>query len=94
MKEQIIRKLTSRKFLTGASLVVSGLLLIFGFAETTAETVAGAIMAIVGGVGYMIAEAKVDAKNVGEIVDAAEILIGALLPDEGVEDDTTAKDGE
>lgn len=91
MKEQIIRKLTSRKFLTGASLVISGLLLVFGFAENTAETVAGAVMAIVGAVGYMLAEAKVDAKNVSEIVDAAKLLVGALLP---VEDDTTAKDGE
>lgn len=95
---KFINKITSRKFLTGLSLIVSGLLLIFGFADSTAETIAGAVMAIVGGVGYMLAEAKVDAKSVGNIADGLELLVGALLEGaaEGTEEETeiTEKDGE
>ena len=94
MKEQIIRKLTSRKFLTGLSLVVSGLLLIFGFADSTAETIAGAVMTICGAVGYMLAEAKVDANSAGALFDAVEAVIGALVPDDEEESEITEKDGE
>lgn len=75
MKEQIFRKLTSRKFWVGVAGIVSGLVLIFGFADTSAETIAGAILTIGSAVGYMLSEGIVDAKNVGQIFEGAEIIV-------------------
>lgn len=78
MKEKIIRKLTSRKFWVGLGGVVSGLILIFGFAETSAETIAGAIITLGSAVGYMISEGIVDAKNVGQILEEAEKIFNEI----------------
>lgn len=63
MKEQIILKLTSRKFWVGLGGMVAGLIMMFGFAETSAETISGAIITIGSAVGYMLSEGIVDAQN-------------------------------
>lgn len=78
MKEKILRKLTSRKFWVGIAGIVSGLIMIFGFAETSAETIAGAIITIGSAVGYMISEGIVDAKNVGQVFEGAETIVKEL----------------
>lgn len=75
MKEQIFRKLTSRKFWIGIAGIVSGLVIIFGFADTSAETISGAILTIGSALGYMITEGIVDAKHVGQILEGAEIIV-------------------
>lgn len=78
MKTQIIQKLTSRKFWIGLAGVVAGICYMFGYAETTAETIAGAIVTIGSAVGYMIAEGIVDAKNLGQILEGAEIIVDEI----------------
>lgn len=69
MKE-IVRKLTSRKFLLALVGVVSGLAMAFGVTGdeiTHAVTdVAGIITALFSAVTYIVAEAKVDAAAVGK----------------------------
>ena len=82
MKEKMLKKITSRKFWVAVSMIVSGLLMMFGFAETSVETIAGAVIAIGGAVGYMIAEGMIDAKNVGVIIDSVGNVIEDLIPDE------------
>lgn len=82
MKEKILKKITSRKFWVAISMIVSGLLMMFGFAETSVETIAGAVIAIGGAVGYMIAEGMIDAKSVGTIIDSVGEVIEDLVPDE------------
>ena len=63
--ENIIRKLTSRKFLLAAVGVVSGLALAFGVEGSeinqTVSTVAGMVAALGSIIAYNNAEAKVDA---------------------------------
>lgn len=85
MKEKILRKLTSRKFWVGIAGIVSGLIMIFGFAETSAETIAGAIITIGSAVGYMISEGIVDAKNVGQVLEGAETIVKELKTGENHE---------
>ena len=85
MKDFIIKKLTSRKFWVGAAGVISGLLIIFGFADTSIETISGAIITVGSAVGYMISEGIVDAKNVGIVIDG----IGDIA--ESITDETTDK---
>lgn len=78
MKETIIRKLTSRKFWIGVAGMVSGLIIIFGHAETSAETIAGAIIAIGSAFGYMISEGIVDAKNISSVLESIERIINEI----------------
>ena len=64
-KDEIIRKLTSRKFWLALATFVSGLILAFGGTRSTADTVSGVILQGAGVLGYIIAEGLVDASHVG-----------------------------
>ena len=91
MKEQIFRKLTSRKFWMGVAGVVAGLVMMFGYADTDAETISGAVLAIGSAVCYMLSEGIVDAKNIGKILEGAEIIVGELK--DGKDTDETTEEG-
>lgn len=60
-KEQIIRKLTSRKLWVALAGLVSGLILAFGGDESVAETVSGVLLQAASVVGYVLAEGLADA---------------------------------
>ena len=81
-KQDIIRKLTSRKFWMALALFVSGLVVAFGGNAETAETVSGCIMQGASVIGYLLAEGLTDAarsKKEGTIVDGVELLGEAEL---------------
>ena len=58
------RKLTSRKFWVAVAGFVSGLILAFGGAESTAATVSGCILQWASVIGYLLAEGLTDAAAV------------------------------
>lgn len=62
-KEDIIRKLTSRKFWLAVVALVTGLLAAFKVDASTIETVSGIIMSAAAVVAYIVAEGMVDAGN-------------------------------
>ena len=80
--QTILRKITSRKFIAAATLVVAGLIAMFS--ETPADAaqqqvdtyskyipnVVGAITAILGALGFIKAEADVDAAREITIVES------------------------
>ena len=70
MKTEILKKLTSRKFLVSAAGIVSGIALIISGNSTEG---AGAIIASV--LGYLVAEGYIDAKAVKTAADAVENAI-------------------
>lgn len=79
MKAQIIQKLTSRKFWTAVASIVSGVVLLFGYAETTAETIAGAVLIIGGAMSFNVAEGTADAvERIVKMLRGTGIIIGAL----------------
>lgn len=55
------RKLTSRKLWVAVAGFVSGLILAFGGAESTAATVSGCILQGASVIGYLLAEGLTDA---------------------------------
>ena len=55
------RKLTSRKLWLAVAAFVSGLILAFGGAESTASTVSGVILQGAAVLGYLLAEGLTDA---------------------------------
>lgn len=63
-KQDIIRKLTSRKFWLALVAFITPLLLAFGVAENDVNQVTAIIMAGADVVAYLIAEGMADAKNV------------------------------
>jgi len=61
-----IGKFFSRKFLVGVSTIIAGLVMVFVELEAdqavvVSQKIAGAVTALMGALGYMNAEAKVDA---------------------------------
>ena len=60
-KENIIRKLTSRKLWIAVSEFVSMLIIALGVAEDTATQVAALIMAGAGAIAYIVGEGLADA---------------------------------
>ena len=62
-KEQIIRKLTSRKLWMAVALFVSGLITALGGQENTAQTISGCIMQAGAVISYIFAEGWADAAN-------------------------------
>jgi hypothetical protein len=65
-KENIIRKLTSRKLWVTIAAFVTGLIIAFDGSAETAETVSGLIMSGATALGYLIAEGLADASHAGE----------------------------
>lgn len=60
-KEQIIRKLTSRKLWMAVALFVSGLITAFGGQDGMAQTISGCIMQAGAVISYLFAEGWADA---------------------------------
>lgn len=70
-KQDIIRKLTSRKMWIAISEFIAMLLVFFGYAENTATQIAALIMAGAGAIAYVVAEGLADAAsaNTGIVLD-------------------------
>lgn len=62
-KEDIIRKLTSRKFWLAIASFVSMLMIYFGASESDAAQVASLVMAGATVIGYMVGEGLADSGN-------------------------------
>jgi len=76
-REDLFRKLTSRKLWLAVALFVSGLITAFGGSGETAEIVSGCIMQGAAVLSYILAEGWTDAANAsatGVIIEGAELL--------------------
>ena len=62
-KEDIIRKLTSRKFWVAVAGFVSGLIVAFDGDAEQAETISGLILQGAAVLGYLLAEGLADSSN-------------------------------
>jgi hypothetical protein len=65
-KENIIRKLTSRKLWLAVAGFVSGLIIAFDGDAETAETISGLILQGASVLGFLLAEGLADAANVSK----------------------------
>lgn len=71
-KDDIIRKLTSRKFWAAVVGFVTGLLLYLGKSETEAQQIGALIMAAASVIAYIVGEGLADAagaKNPGYLIE-------------------------
>ena len=73
MKDDIIRKLTSRKFWAAVVAFVTGLLIFFGKSETEATQIAALIMSGASVIAYIIGEGLADAAGASaDIIELPE----------------------
>lgn len=67
--QEIIRKITSRKFLSCIAGVVLGVCMIFGLDTSAVNTIAGAVTSVASVIMYIYAEGKIDAAAVKNAAD-------------------------
>lgn len=72
MKNDLIRKLTSRKLWLSVANFVSMLLVFFNYSESEATQVAALIMAGAGVIGYVLAEGLADSSNTAGDIEIIE----------------------
>lgn len=80
--EMLKYKLSSRKLWAAIVGVVMGLAMVFGLDETTASTVAGAVVSVVSVVTYIVTEGRIDAAAVGEAAGKVQDAIDAVTGSE------------
>lgn len=80
----IMRKLSSRKLWIAIAGISTGVCMALGGNASDVQSVAGAVMALVSAVTYIITEGKVDAERVKNAVEATQEAVEAI---EGAEVD-------
>lgn len=72
------QKISSRKLWIAISTIVSGLLMMFGFAETSIETISGAILIIGGAMSFNISEGMIDSARIKQIANAVIDVVNTV----------------
>lgn len=86
MKINIIRKLTSRKFIITLITAITGIITLFIGENEVVQILAGAAMAIVPTVVYCVMEGVIDAESIGVITDVTADAAEKLGADENTVD--------
>ena len=69
--ENMVKKLTSRKFLLAVVCVVIGTLVLFKVDTEAIEELIGGALAVISAATYIVSEGKIDAAAAGKLADAA-----------------------
>ena len=70
MKDNLIKKLTSRKFIVTAISTIAGLVTLFVGNSEVVQIIASAAMIVIPTIVYCITEGAIDAQNIKTITDA------------------------
>ena len=79
---EILKKLKSRKLWVAVIGVLMGVSMIFGVDPNVAETVSGAVVAVISVVAYIITEGKIDAAAVGDAAQKVQDAVDAVAAHE------------
>ena len=79
---EILKKLKSRKLWVAVIGVLMGVSMIFGVDPNVADTVSGAVVAVVSVVAYIITEGKIDAAAVGDAAQKVQDAVDAVTGQE------------
>lgn len=79
---EILKKFKSRKLWAALIGVLMGVAMIFGVDPNVAETVSGAVVAVVSVVAYIVTEGKIDAAAVGEAAQKVQDAVDAVTGQE------------
>ena len=79
---EILKKFKSRKLWVAVIGLLMGVAMIFGVDPNVAETVSGAVVAVVSVVAYIITEGKIDAAAVGDAAQKVQDAVDAVTGQE------------
>lgn len=79
---EILKKFKSRKLWVAVIGVLMGVAMIFGVDPNVAETVSGAVVAVVSVVAYIATEGKIDAAAVGDAAQKVQDAVDAVTGQE------------
>ena len=79
---EILKKFKSRKLWVAVIGLLMGVAMIFGVDPNVAETVSGAVVAVVSVVAYIVTEGKIDAAAVGDAAQAVQDAVDAVTGQE------------
>lgn len=87
MKQNIIKKLTSRKFILSVITAITGIItMILGGENEIVQTIAGAAMTIIPTIVYCLMEGFIDSQSVKTITNATMDMAEKLGADENTVD--------
>ena len=86
MKNDIIKKLTSRKFIVTAITAIAGIITLCIGENEVVDTIAGALMTLIPTVIYCLTEGMIDANNVKTITKVTAEVAEKLGADESTID--------
>ena len=79
---EILKKFKSRKLWVAVIGLLMGVAMIFGVDPNVAETVSGAVVAVVSVVAYIVTEGKIDAAAVGDAAQKVQDAVDAVTGQE------------
>ena len=82
-KQELLRKLTSRKLWAAVAGLAAGLAMAFGLDEAVISTVAGAVVAVASVATYIVTEGRLDAEGIKKAVESVQEAVDAV---EGMDD--------
>lgn len=82
MKNQIWKKLTSRKLWVAIAGITTGLALVLGVDGGDISDVAGAVTAVASVVAYIVTEGKIDAESVKNAVESTQNAVSTIVEGE------------
>lgn len=78
-KEDIIRKITSRRLWVAVAGIVTGVALALGGEASEIQSLAGAITAVLSALGYMVTEGAVDRARLNN----ADVIVEGIPAEDG-----------
>lgn len=76
--KKLLKKLTSRKFVTAMLGVITGICVLFGIDEGAVSTVAGAVLAAASAASYIIVEGRLDAESIKTAAEKGQEAIDVI----------------
>ena len=77
-KQELFRKLTSRKLWAALAGLSAGLAMAFGLDEAVISTVAGAVVAVASVATYSVTEGRLDAEGIKKAVESVQEAVEAV----------------
>lgn len=79
MKNQIWKKLTSRKLWMAVAGIATGLAMVLGVDGGDITDIAGAVTAVASVVAYIVTEGKIDAESVKNAIESTENAVDTIV---------------
>lgn len=75
----LIKKITSRKFFAALAGLIAGLAMVFGLDESIVTQVSGAVVSVASVIAYIVTEGRIDAAAVGQAAEDVAEAVDSIM---------------